>query len=195
MKFVNAVNLLTFTSIATTDNIGAQVFSFLSKSSAMMLFVGQDKLKVSLVAAVNIDFNQGSTLRLKKHSSLTHVSPRLKIGDECSFVTNTSAVAHELKSQQVDLGILQVCSDAEHVCVEDEGSLIGGRCTLRTEVADVAKWENIKVDEVERELQSCTKCEGYLACAKTVQSKVACNSCNGDYACVYFYGESVVECQ
>jgi hypothetical protein len=89
--------------------------------------------------------------------------------DECSFVNSGE------QHVQPDIGIL--CSNPNHVCIEDSTSSRGGRCVdLGTTIAE------------ERDLQSCVKCAGNLACANLTQAfidnNVGCDSCNGYKACM-----------
>jgi hypothetical protein len=190
MKFIQAVKLLPLTSIAATcDAIGAPVQGSVSKSASFMLLMGQVKLHDALVAPVKTHVNESSTLPLKtlNHHSLFHVSSQV-IGKECTFGANASAGTDELNSQQVDLGLLEVCGDEDYICVQDEASSIGGRCVLGTRQAEGTILHQTEAVEVERELQ-CEKCVGFGACDYTDPSKVACGSCIGDFSCYEFYGE------
>ena len=93
------------------------------------------------------------------------------LGEECSF-----AASFKLRAYQADTGVLG-CSDPQSICVEDELSSLGGRCTSTAFVS--------------RELQNtpaCTqKCTPASACAGLsatfIANNIGANSCCGTKAC------------
>ncbi len=122
-------------------------------------------------------------------SSSVHASFQA-LGEECPFVAKAPATS-ELNYRQVDLGVLQLCGNAGHICVQDESSSIGGRCVLETRPAEETVSHHSEVGEVERILPTCEKCNGTRACLYADQSKIGCGSCIGDYTCYGFSGESI----
>ena len=93
------------------------------------------------------------------------------LGEECSF-----AASFKLRAYQADTGVLG-CSDPQSICVEDELSSLGGRCTSTAFVS--------------RELQfvACPqKCDPPAACAGLsptfIANNIGANSCCGANACV-----------
>ncbi|KAL3791819.1 hypothetical protein HJC23_002450 [Cyclotella cryptica] len=186
MKFISSVKLLPLTSIASSEPIVGRAASSGSKSATVMLLTGQRKLYDALASTVNAGIESPIWPR-EKHPVRRMPSP--VNGKECSFEVKPSSTINELIYQKADLGILEECGDAEHICVEDKGSSLGGRC-VRPREAGRTILNHTAVDEVERELQ-CEKCVGQRACYYTDPSKVACGSCIGTFTCYGFFGPSI----
>jgi hypothetical protein len=105
-------------------------------------------------------------------------------GTECSFANGFKAQEH-----QTDMGILNCGTGL--ICVEDESSSKGGRCTTAV-TGEVAKHH--------RQLVACTyvngtygvKCEGPSACNGADTAKIGCGSCIGNNACSDWTGNITV---
>ena len=124
----------------------------------------------AVVAAVEMAYESESSSRSDANAST--------LGEECSF-----AASFKLGAHQADTGVLG-CTDPQSICVEDELSSLGGRCTSTVIVS--------------RELQDtapcATKCTGANACQGLTPAFIATNigdkSCCGAYACAGITGGS-----
>lgn len=108
--------------------------------------------------------------------------------EECTY---TKPEKNNIETQ-VDVGIL--CSNPHYICVPDSNSPIGGRCALKLDHKNNSDHSiNHSLTTNERELQTCTKCEGTKACegldSAFIDANIGCGSCNGESACEGLSGE------
>ena len=122
----------------------------------------------AVVAAVEMAYESESSSRSAVNAST--------LGEECSF-----AASFMLRANQADTGVLG-CTDPQSICVEDELSSLGGRCT-----------SNVIVSRELQNTPACNeKCTGNNACQGLTQDFIDNNigdkSCCGNYACADITG-------